>query len=135
MWMRDDNLKRHSKQHKILAESKELKVKENDDLDTDLMLKKINDLDQELICDNNLYLEKLERGEQIYIRLGEGLIMEDSLSKQNKEALDVFRKSYNPLATTDVVLRTWQQELLSRMIPTDREVIWIKGANGNEGKT
>ena len=61
--------------------------------------------------------------------------MEDSLSKQNKEALDVFRKSYNPLPITDIVLRTWQQELLSKMIPTDREVIWIKGKNGSEGKT
>ena len=135
MWMRDNNLKRHSKKHKILTENKELKIEENDELDTDLTLKEINDLNQELIWDNKVYLKKLQRGEQIYINLAEGLIIEDSLSKLNKEALDIFRKSYNPLAVTDVVLRPWQQELLSKMIPTDREIIWIKGANGNEGKT
>ena len=96
-WRREDNLKRHSKKHKIFDEIKDSK-ENNNDLDTELRLKKkIDDLDQELIFDNKLYLEKLERGEQIFNRLSEGLIMEDSLSKQNKEALDVFRKSYNRL--------------------------------------
>ena len=134
-WRREDNLKRHSKKHKIFDEIKDSK-ENNNDLDTELRLKKkIDDLDQELIFDNKLYLEKLERGEQIFNRLSEGLIMEDSLSKQNKEALDVFRKSYNPLSVTDIVLKPWQKELLSKMKPTDREVIWVRGKDGCEGKT
>ena len=32
MWMREDDLKRHSKQHKILTENKELEIEENDEL-------------------------------------------------------------------------------------------------------
>ena len=36
----------------------------------------------------------------------------------------------------DVQLRPWQQQLLEIIkVPTDREIIWVIGKKGNEGKT
>ena len=62
--------------------------------------------------------------------------MEDALPKEYKEALLLYRKSQNPLNIMDVELRTWQQQLLDKIkSPTEREVIWIRGVRGNEGKT
>ena len=62
--------------------------------------------------------------------------MEDSLLKKYKEDLDVFHKSRRPMDIINVNLRPWQQELVDKIsTPTDREVIWVKGVKGNEGKT
>ncbi len=37
---------------------------------------------------------------------------------------------------TQVELRPWQQELTDIIsIPSDSEVIWVRGVKGNEGKT
>ena len=32
-------------------------------------------------------------------------------------------------------LKTWQSQLLEKMKPSYREIIWVKGSNGNEGKS
>ena len=94
------------------------------------------DLEQELFHYNDIYLEKFERGKQIYDILSKGKIMEDSLPNHHKQALDVYRKSRTPMDLTYIELRPWQQELLDKInTPTDREVIWVKGVKGNEGKT
>ena len=94
------------------------------------------DLEQELFHYNDIYLEKFERGKQIYDILSKGKIMEDSLPNHHKQALDVYRKSRTPMDLTYIELRPWQQELLGKInTPTDREVIWVKGVKGNEGKT
>ena len=94
------------------------------------------DLEKELLYYNDIYSEKFERGKQIYDILCKGKIMEDSLPNHHKQALDVYRKSRTPMDLTYIELRPWQQELLEKInTPTDREVIWVKGVKGNEGKT
>ena len=95
-----------------------------------------DELRQELLQYNNIYLEKLERGKSIYDILCEGCIMEDSLPNHHKQALEIYRKSRRPMEVSNIELRPWQQELLEKIqTPTEREVIWVKGIKGNEGKT
>ena len=44
-------------------------------------------------------------------------------------------KQRNMIDNDNVILRTWQTALLEYMVPTNREVIWIIGTKGNEGKS
>ena len=45
------------------------------------------------------------------------------------------KKERNMIYADNVILRFWQTALLEYMEPSNREVIWIVGANGNEGKS
>ena len=62
---------------------------------------------------------------------------EELLSKKHKEAFDLFQSrkfAINP--NDDLKLYPWQQQAIDLMQkPTLREVIWMKGVRGNEGKT
>ena len=62
---------------------------------------------------------------------------ERSLSRKHKEAFDLYqnkRLALNP--DNDINLFPWQESLLDlARKPTHREIIWVKGARGNEGKT
>merc|ERR1712082_456068 len=44
-------------------------------------------------------------------------------------------KQRNMIDIDNVILRTWQTALLEYMVQTNREVIWIIGTKGNEGKS
>ena len=57
------------------------------------------------------------------------------MSKERKEALDLYIKQKQRLYQDNTKLRPWQESLLEYIKPTDREVIWVRGINGNEGKT
>ena len=35
----------------------------------------------------------------------------------------------------EVILKPWQEKLVERMKPSEREIIWVIGPTGNEGKT
>ena len=94
------------------------------------------DLEVEMIQDNQYYLNKIELGKQINMIIGKGVVKEESLSRNRKEALDVYRKQQPARNMEQVELRLWQQHLMSMIvIPSEREVIWIQGVRGNEGKT
>ena len=62
---------------------------------------------------------------------------EESLSPPHKEALDLYQRKRLSLSLDDeIALFNWQKALLELVHqPTYREVIWVKGARGNEGKT
>ena len=62
---------------------------------------------------------------------------EESLSRQNKEAFDLYQRQRLTINPDKVVkLYPWQQQALEFIRkPSHREIIWIKGARGNEGKT
>jgi len=82
------------------------------------------------------YLDKIEMGEQISTIMTEENIREESLTKEHKEALKIYRNQMPRIDIQDVELRLWQQQLLDIIeTPSEREVIWIKGLQGNEGKT
>ena len=44
---------------------------------------------------------------------------------KNKQNIDV----------ENVILRPWQEGLLNYIKPSDREIIWVIGRKGNEGKS
>ena len=102
-WMRSDHLKRHSKIHEILdvpeekTQIEELSVthKRNDVEDQDKtsdIQPSVEDLRELLSRNNQLYLEQIELGKNISSILDEGVVREESLTKEHKHALDVYRR-------------------------------------------
>ena len=82
------------------------------------------------------YEEKITLGENVYMILGEGEVPEDSLPKEMKEALDIYKKQAQELYHNNVELKPWQTELLEYMDhPTQRQIIWIVGKSCGEGKS
>ena len=61
---------------------------------------------------------------------------EGSPSRERKEALDLYRKEQHVRDLTQAELRPWQQKLFEiSEVPSEREVIWVIGKDGNEGKS
>ena len=85
--------------------------------------------------DEKEYKRKIELGSEVYLYIDEAKILQESLSKERLEALDLYIKQKQRLDQDNTKLRPWQDDLLKYMKPTDREVIWVRGINGNEGKT
>ena len=82
------------------------------------------------------YDRKIDLGKRVEEILGEGKTKQAALSKDLKEALDIYRNDYDDFDLyKDTVLYPWQESLLKYMKPSDREVIWIVGEKTNEGKS
>ena len=89
-----------------------------------------------LIEKTNEYKAKITLGENVYLILGEGEVPEDSLPREMKEALDIYKKQAQELYHNNVELKPWQTELLEYMDhPTQRQIIWIVGKSCGEGKS
>ena len=135
--MRSDSLKRHWRsKHKTTDMELIIKVKSKTNINgapaTD------NDLKCQMIANDMLFDEKINMGKSIYNLLSETNAKEESLSAPHKEALDLYQRKRLPFQVEDkVTLFNWQNALLLEFVdkPTYREVIWVKGALGNEGKT
>ena len=113
--MRSDNLMRH-------IESKHDKSKV--------------DLTDAAEMDQDLYYSKVEGGQQLFKLIESGKVDEISLSTQNDKALKLYMKHRRAIDVENAKLRPWQENALIELSrPTDREVIWIRGQHGNEGKT
>ena len=96
----------------------------------------IETLEVEMFKDNQKYLENIELGKQVDNIIDKGVIREESLIKVRKYALDLYRKLRSCFDITTVQLRQWQQDAMKYFeSPTERQVIWIRGNNGNEGKS
>ena len=68
--------------------------------------------------------------------IGDGDASEESLAKDDKNALDLYRKQKMLIDISNVLLRSWQEKLFEKFKnPSDREVIWVCGMQGNEGKS
>ena len=93
-------------------------------------------VEKQLMEDEHIYSRTIERGKIITNVLEKGNVREESLSKENREALKLYRKQMSIRNLSSTELRVWQQELMDNMsTPSDREVTWIIGQKGNEGKT
>jgi len=73
--------------------------------------------------------------------LEKGLFITEYIKEQNIDA-NILRKEYReamktelPSPQVEVILRPWQERLIELIKPSEREIIWIVGAEGNEGKT
>ena len=85
---------------------------------------------------NKLYHERIQLGMEISRIIERGIVLEESLTKEDKRALDTYQKQCPCIDISNIILRPWQQNALELCkIPTDREVIWIIGRRGNEGKS
>ena len=163
--MRSDVLRRHITTHKDLLSLPEEQVKEELRVRHAVQLeretkrqrveeiahqegltvpKEISDtqpLDKEnlrenLLRDNQLYLEKIELGKNISSIMDEGIVREESLTKERKLALDLYRRQEPRFDISLVQLRPWQEAALKLFeSPTERQVIWITGRQGYEGKS
>ena len=88
--------------------------------------------------DYEAYKKNVEIGRQISILLTSEGIAEMSLSKQNKFCLELFRSQCPAVDVSTAKLRLWQDQLLDIITEgeiNDRQIIWIKGKDGNEGKS
>ena len=93
-------------------------------------------VEKELLDDDQIYSKKIERGKIISNILEKGSAREDSLSKNNRETLKLYRKQMSTRNLSNTELRIWQQQLIDTISsPSDREIIWVVGVKGNEGKT
>ena len=117
----------------VVQEKAPLALIENRTTNTDA---NVEDLEDELLKSNQNYLDKLEVGKQIFLIVGKGVVREEALPKHRKEALDLYMKQKPARDISSVELRPWQQEVMDLIaVPTKREVIWIQGMKGNEGKS
>ena len=146
--MRSDNVKRHMKQHTkknesnpvtnisvtnnyntISGVSTERKDEENENKDEELK--------KYLIKIENEYQEKLVQGKKIYQMVGEGIAPYQALPSEMKEAVDAYMENQEDFREVEnVELKPWQESLLKYVQqPHDREIIWVVGKDGNEGKS
>ena len=149
--MRSDNLKTHMKQHedgKFENESScalSLRTSKTS-LDNESIISSVSassevsstkeeQLRRILRRDDEEYKYKLAQGKILYQSMYDMDIAEESLRPEFKEMLDLYRKQREYMNINQVILRPWQQSLLEYMKPSDREIIWVIGKKGNEGKT
>ena len=153
-FMRSDNLAKHSKTHKDLLSlpeeemKEELRVRHADEAERAAKRQRIEEIAEEegislpkelrdtqpldkqnlresLLRDNQLYLEKIELGKNISSILEEGIVREESLTKERKFALDLYRRQELRVDISIVQLRPWQEEALKLFdYPSERQVIW-----------
>ena len=90
----------------------------------------------DLLQRNQNFLDKIEFGGRIARLIDEHGINEQSLSKDHQEALVLFRRQQPQFEILGAELRPWQQDAMKYFeSPTQRQVIWIRGNKGNEGKS
>ena len=91
---------------------------------------------RDLLERNQNFLDKIEFGGRIARLIDEHGINEQSLSNDHREALILFRRQQPQFEISGVELRAWQQDAMKYFeSPTQRQVIWIRGNKGNEGKS
>ena len=149
--MRSDNLKTHMKQHEdgkfenesscVLSLRTSKTSLDNESIissvsaSSEVSSTKEEQLRRILRRDDEEYKYKLAQGKILYQSMYDMDIAEESLRPEFKEMLDLYRKQREYMNINQVILRPWQQSLLEYMKPSDREIIWVIGKKGNEGKT
>ena len=99
---------------------------------------KLKQQEKKLKKETDEYKQKLEKGEMLQKILRQNPdIMEEALSAGDEEALKLYQSSCNnDIEMGSVKLRPWQEEII-RFIdsPSERNIYWVVGSTGNEGKT
>ena len=153
--MRSDHIKRHLQRHDILAKSKYPKVSckicgksmirnhlsrhmkvHNIVQKGDQPIPESSDGVLKRVYNNQkVFEQKLSLGDRVHRILLDGNVEPMSLSKDDREALELF-ECYNTEVQITSALRPWQKTLIEIMdVPTEREILWVVGEVGGEGKT
>ena len=111
--MRSDHLKRHRLIHKDLLSLPDHEIKEELRIRHAVKKEKerkqqqieeiarengydgkltMEQLEQDLLLDNKIYLDKIELGRNISEIIGKGVVQEESLNKERQQALRLYRK-------------------------------------------
>ena len=156
--MRQDHLKRHMKMHENVKYEESSKMHENVkyeepscptslNIDQESNLNSITSfetkktvLNEEAIIktlkmDDADYENTLELGRMIVEKAKSLGIAEESLRSEYKKAKELYLKHEKNVDIENVILRSWQDSLLQYLKPSNREIIWVIGRKGNEGKT
>ena len=147
--MRSDNLRRHIKKHEeskqvsfceVSPSSSETSLNTNFNSESTCNSYGSSSMErgkiiEKLMTDNEEYKYKLERGKILYEEVNQLGIQEESLCQEYRVLLDIYRKQKKNIDIENVILRPWQESLLQYMKPSDREIIWVVGVKGNEGKS
>ena len=95
-----------------------------------------DDLENDMLFDHQQYLKEIELGKTISIILDKGKVNEQSLTKERKNVLDLYRKNRPRFDVSSVELWSWQAQAFKLIeTPSERQVIWIAGRKGGEGKS
>ena len=148
--MRSDKLKRHNKVHEKYEKNEYSSIHRSqesiqttstycsEESEESSTLPRIDGegLRKILRMKNQEYKEKIQLGKEIYKILGQDDIKQESLEKIHKDALDLYMKQKQGIDHENIILRPWQEDLLRQIAhPTERKVIWVRGAQCGEGKT
>ena len=149
--MRNDNLKEHMKVHEKyngnrdeICSSRSRESTESTSTfssEESVESNTLSKVDEEglrkiLRKENQEYKEKIKLGQAIYKLLGQEDILQEGLNKVYKEALDLYIKRKQSIDHQNIILRPWQGDLLRQIEnPTERKVIWVRGAQCGEGKS
>ena len=88
------------------------------------------------MIDNKIYYKNVEIGKYVFDMVSIGGIEQQSLSKLNAYAMNLYNKMRPIIDVESAELRLWQQQCLVLVdVPSARQIIWIKGMCGNEGKS
>ncbi len=114
--MRSDNLKRHiDSKH---ADVEKLEVKE------------------QLLNDNEKYFRNIELGKYVFDMVSSGHVEQKSLSQLHAYAFGLYNMMRPMFDVGAMELRPWQEHVVQLLEePTSRQIIWIRGRAGNEGKS
>ena len=156
--MRQDHLKRHIKMHENVKYEESSEMHENVKYEEPSNPTSLN-IDQEsnfnsitsfetkktvlneeaiiktLKMDDAEYKNTLELGRMIVEKAKSLGIAEESLRSEYKKAKELYLKHEKNVDIENVILRSWQDSLLQYLKPSNREIIWVIGRKGNEGKT
>ena len=146
--MRSDVKTRHMEQHSKREESNfttnTYKTNNNNTTSGDSTKRKDeeNEMKDEefrkaLIKLENEYQEKIVQGKKIYKVLGEGVVSYQALTRDMKEEVDLYMENQENFRDIgNIELKPWQESLLEYVQqPCDREIFWVVGKEGNEGKS
>ena len=90
---------------------------------------------EKLLINNELYYKNVEIGKYVFDIVTSGGIEQQSLSGEHAYALNLYNKMCPIIDVESAELILWQQQCLELVdVPSARQVIWIKGMCGKEGK-
>ena len=95
----------------------------------------VNSLKLEILENAKIDDVRISLGERIQKVLMETNTKEESLSRQHKEAFDLYQRQRLSIKPDDAIkLYPWQQhEFIQK--PSHREIIWVKDARDSVGET
>ena len=137
-------MKQHSKRNESVPATNILVTNNPSTVSTSDPRKRLNEesesnteeLRKQLIMLGNEYQRKLTLGKDIYKMIGEGIAPYQALPNDMKDALDTYMEHQEDFTDVgNVELKPWQNELMKYIEPHDREIIWVVGKDGNEGKS